>query len=111
MTTRVTKFFGDGEHEFQLTGPLIVELEAKAGAGIGTIFARLGASAFRHADILETIRLGLIGGGMAPAEAARLLATYGSNRPLAETLPVAVAVLEALFFGALSPAPGAPSNE
>lgn len=111
MTTRITRFFGDGEHTFQLTGKLIVEFETKAGAGIGAIFARLGARAFRHSDIIETIRLGLIGGGMAPLDAARLVTTYGADRPLAETLPVALAIMEAVFFGAPSPASGEPSDD
>jgi hypothetical protein len=93
-------FFGDGEREFRLTPELIVELERKSGSGIGGLCRRLFAGDFKHADLTETIRLALIGGGTAPKDADALVAAYAVNRPLSETYPLAVSILETLWFGA-----------
>jgi hypothetical protein len=92
-------FFGDAEREFRLTPELIIELERKTGAGIGGLCKRLFAGDFKHGEVLETIRLGLIGGGEKPQTAASLIAAYAANCPLIETFPLAVAVLEAAWFG------------
>jgi hypothetical protein len=92
-------FLGDGERDFHLTPALIVELELKVGTGIGALFNRMIARDFRFADIVETVRLGLIGGGASPAEAHQLVDTYVHGRPLAESLPIALSILEAVWFG------------
>ena len=93
------QFFGDAERSFALTPELIVDLERITGSGIGGLCQRLFRSDFRHADVTETIRLALIGGGEKPEDAAALVAAYATTRPLAETFPLAVAVLETLWFG------------
>ena len=59
-------FFGDAERDLSFSPELIVELERKTGAGIGGLCKRLFAGDFRHVEILEIIRLGLIGGGERP---------------------------------------------
>jgi hypothetical protein len=92
-------FFGDAERAFRLTPDGIVELERKTGAGIGALCRRLFAGDFHLADVSETIRLGLIGGGESPERAAQLIASYVTARPFGETYPLAVAVLEAAWFG------------
>lgn len=94
-----TAFFGDAEYSFRITRPLILELEAKCGAGIGSICHRVFHRQFAQADISETIRLGLIGGGTAPKRAADLIAAYVTDRPLSETYPLAAKILEKLWFG------------
>ena len=94
-----TAFFGDSERGFTLTPETIVELERITGAGIGSLCRRLFAGDFRQAEIIETIRLALIGAGTNPKEAAALVATYAAPRPLNETYPLAVAILERLWFG------------
>ncbi|SMG45159.1 gene transfer agent family protein [Paracoccus sp. J56] len=96
----VTAFFGDKERPFILTDDMVQELEAKTQTGIGVLFQRLTAHAFMLADISETIRLGLIGAGTHPEEAARLVHTYARNRPVAEILPIATAILAARWLGA-----------
>jgi len=95
-------FFGDAERDFALDALMIGELERVTGAGIGAIFKRLFANQFSHRDILETIRLGLIGGGEKPAIAASLVHVYAENQPINSTLPLALAILETLFFGKAS---------
>jgi hypothetical protein len=97
MTHRA--FFGDAERDFKLTPPLIVELERKTGAGIGGLCRRLFANDFSYGDIAEIIRLALIGGGTAPKEADALVKAYVAGRPLGETFPLAVSILETLWFG------------
>jgi hypothetical protein len=93
-------FFGDSERDFRITPELIVELERKTGAGIGGLCRRLFAGDFKHADVTETIRLALIGGGTSPKEADALTNAYAVNRPLSEIYPLAVSILETLWFGA-----------
>lgn len=92
-------FFGDAERTFALTPVLIEELERLTGAGIGAIAKRLFASQFKHGDMLQTIRLALIGGGETPQVAASLTEVYAATRPINEALPLAVAILETVFFG------------
>ncbi|MGB6119580.1 MAG: gene transfer agent family protein [Mesorhizobium sp.] len=95
----VTAFLGDGEHAFALPYPLIEELQRTTGASIGVLFTRVRTLAFAIGDIAETIRLGLIGGGLTPEAAFQLVETYVKPRPLAETLPVAMSILEVVWFG------------
>lgn len=99
------QFFGDGEHAFALTSELIIELERVTATGIGALCRRVFAGDFRHADLLSVIRLALIGGGVSPKDAAGLVAAYVEPRPLAETFPLAIAILETLWFGAAQTSP------
>jgi hypothetical protein len=94
-----TTFFGDGEYQFRLTPTVIKELETKCGVGIAMIGNRIFAKAFAHADIIETLRLALIGGGTAPKRAAELIAAYVADRPLAETYPLAAKIFEKFWCG------------
>ncbi|WP_407192532.1 gene transfer agent family protein [Bradyrhizobium sp. STM 3566] len=94
-----TAFFGDDEHTFKLTPALIRELEAKCGSGIGMIANRLFARNFAQADINETLRLALIGGGTTPKRAHELIAAYVDGRPLVETYELAAKILERTLFG------------
>ena len=94
-----TTFLGDRERAFALPPELIVELERITGAGIGGLCRRLFSGDFHHREIIETIRLGLIGGGENPEPAAALIAAYAVNRPLAEVYPLAIAILETAWFG------------
>jgi hypothetical protein len=101
MTAQLTHrtFFGDAQRDFRITPELIIELERKTGAGIGGLCRRLFAGEFKQADVTETIRLALIGGGASPKDADALVAAYALSRPFAEVYPLAVAILETLWFG------------
>lgn len=92
-------FFGDADYDFRITPNLVIELEHKTGAGIGNLCSRVFTKQFAQADIHETIRLSLIGGGAAPERAASLVASYVVDRPFSETYPLAVAILDDLWFG------------
>lgn len=99
MTTTYKAFFGDREREFRITPKLIPELERLTGAGVGALCKRLFAGDFSHTDMIETIRLGLIGAGAEPQEAANLVKIYAEGEPLNQVYPLAVDILTALWFG------------
>lgn len=96
--TAYTAFFGDQEYTFKLTPELIRELEAKCGP-IGAISNRVFSRNFAQADLTETIRLSLIGGGLAPKRAHELIVAYVDGRPLIETYELAAKILERNLFG------------
>ena len=93
------QFFGDAERDFRLTPEMIQELERITGRGIGGLCRSIFASDFRHVEVLQTIRLALIGGGTDPEEAASLIAAYATPRPVMEPYALAVAILEVTMFG------------
>jgi Protein of unknown function (DUF3356). len=93
----VVLFFGDQEYLFRLTVKQIIELEEKCQAAFGVIYHRLMNGIFTVNDVTETIRLGLIGGGLEPIKAAKLTERYGI--PLAESHQVARLVIGAVMFG------------
>jgi hypothetical protein len=92
-------FFGDAEHRFALTPWAQAELEKLTGVGMGALCLRLPHGDFRIVEIVETIRLALIGGGMPPQDAARLVDSYAKPRPLGETFPLAARILYRLWNG------------
>src|SRR4051794_5622383 len=96
--TSTTAFLGDRERTFALSAKLIVELERLTGTGVGSLAKNLFAGQFRHQDVIETIRLGLIGGGSSPEDAKALVDVYIIDRPLAEGFSLAVQILEAVWF-------------
>lgn len=97
-------FFGDRDREFSITPHLIPELQAKTGKGIVALIADFRRAGY--SDIVETIRLGLIGGGEAPAEALRLVSTYVPIRPLSEAHLLALDILTDLWIGPEKPIVG-----
>ena len=100
LHTKITMPFGDGEHTFDV-GPLGIrlELEEKCGnSGLLAIHRRLQTDC-RIMDYRETIRLGLIGGGMKPLEALKLVKRYVEDRPAQESVPIALMILMAGLVG------------
>ena len=100
MSLTHTAFFGDGEHSFALTDDMITELERLSDLGIGALFQRCVNMQFKLSDLVEIIRLGLIGGGVTPEQAAQLTDTYGRNRPIGELYPLAMDILDARWSAA-----------
>lgn len=94
-----TFFFGDGDHLFRLRLKQLAELEEKCGAGIGTIYRRLATGGWYIADCVETIRLGLVGGGMGAHEAYNLVQRYGEELPKEALWTTAFAVAGACMVG------------
>lgn len=95
----VSHFVGDAEYPLALPGVMIEELQRKTGSGIGALMSRFASQAFSFNDLRETVRCSLIGGGMKPATADQLAATYIDERPIDDAVQIAFAVLNARFFG------------
>jgi hypothetical protein len=97
---RIDLAWADGDHTFNIAKiGQILELEDKCGCGVIEVFNRLHENRWRFNDVRETIRLGLIGGGLTPAQALTLVKRYVDERPWAESVPVAVTVLMAAIVG------------
>lgn len=92
-------FFGDADRTFRLTPELVTELERKTGRGIGGMCRDLFAGDFHLLAITETIRLGLIGGGESPQNAASLIITYVTPQPVMTSYALAVSILETTMLG------------
>lgn len=98
----ITLVWGDGERRFRLRIGELRELQEKTGnSGPSEIALRLSNGRWRIDDIRETLRLGLIGGGTAPADAYMLISRYVDppERPWAENIPPAQAVILASIIG------------
>ncbi|MGE3643251.1 MAG: gene transfer agent family protein [Beijerinckiaceae bacterium] len=91
--------FGEKTRVLRIQPEHIFELEHVCGGGIGSLCKRIFASEFSLADIQHTVRLALIGGGESPARAQELVNAYVTARPLSESYPIAVTILERLWFG------------
>lgn len=103
-----TAFFGDGEKTFALPSEQIDELERKTGTGFGAIYTRVMTGQFQFGDIIEVIRLGLIGGGTSPKEAQALVDAYARPTPIIEAFQLAADILEARWSGKVeAPSPDA----
>lgn len=94
---QITESWGDGRYDFRLTVNGIIELEQKCDAPFAVIFGRLNGGTFKLNDIRETIRLGLVGGGVASSKALTLVENY--IMPLSESLPLARAIVGGVMFG------------
>jgi hypothetical protein len=91
--------WADGTYSFRLSLAGAIELEDKCDAPIAVIHARLIGGAYKVSDVRETIRIGLIGGGLDPAKALNLVRTYVDERPLSESWVIARLVMGGLLYG------------
>ncbi|KGM34994.1 gene transfer agent family protein [Inquilinus limosus] len=106
ISAEVELSWADGTYLFALKLKQIEELQRLCNAGLGEIAQRLLVERrWRVGDIVETIRLGLIGGGLPAVRARELVDTYLDGRPLADPrdpanpLTTAQAVIMAAYFG------------
>jgi len=94
--------WANGEDQFCLSKVgLIFDLESKCNAGIATILRRLAEKEFYLNDVRETIRLGLIGGGMASDKAMAAVKHHVdlNENGLAPSVLLAYAIIEAVLVG------------
>jgi hypothetical protein len=86
-----------GEHCFRLGLGEIEELEATVDMSVFLLYSAMSATIpfAKTKHYSETIRLGLMGGGMKPIEARSLVRRYVDERPLAESVALAEAILRA----------------
>ncbi|NTA79621.1 gene transfer agent family protein [Agrobacterium tumefaciens] len=96
----VTLPFGDGEYKFNLTWDLACSWERDNDRSLFATFSHMvQARAAMLTDIRSILHLGLVGGGMTPVEATNKVKTWVENRPIAESMPIVLTVVEALLFG------------
>jgi len=84
-----------GKHVFRLPIAQLEELQERCDAGPQQILRRLIDGSWRVKDVTETIRLALIGGGMPPVDAAKLVMHYVSDGALGDNVFVAQAAIMA----------------
>lgn len=96
----ITIAWADGDHTFRLGWDEIEMLQEACDAGPYVILQRLGDQTCRVGDISNTIRCGLIGGGMSVSDALKKVRTYVEARPPSENLIYARAILGAGCYGA-----------
>jgi hypothetical protein len=68
-------------------------------AGPNQVLNRLLAGTWRIQDLRETIRLGLVGGGMKANEALVLVRRHVDGKPWGETVPLARTIMMAAIVG------------
>jgi hypothetical protein len=97
--TPITRDFADGRYAFDINKiGLLKELQQKTGRGPMALFQRLASGQWEIEDLTEVIRLGLIGGGTKPADAAVLVERYVVGHPLLRSVRIAVDILEQLML-------------
>ncbi len=95
----ITLDWADGTYLFRLAIGQLRELQEKAKVGPLRLLKNLIADDWMVDDAPNIIRLGLIGGGMPPAEALKKVRVYVEDRPPAENTQVALAVLMCGIYG------------
>lgn len=96
---RVDLDWADGSYPFALPLAQLEELQTLCDAGPMVIAQRLEHGIWTSKEVYQTLRLGLIGGGMPPGEALAKTKLYVLERPWAENVPFAFAVIRAVLFG------------
>lgn len=99
LAAEVVLDWADGTYMFRLPVNQLIELEEKCSAPFTVVYSRLTEGRYSITDVRETIRLALIGGGLEPTEAVKLVRRYVDERPKASNLPFARAALAATLFG------------
>lgn len=92
--------WADGTFAFRLAWGELEKLQEACDAGPYVVYNRLVDGTWRVGDIVNVVRLGLIGGGMAPVDALKKVREYVEKRPPMENLVIAQAVLSAAIVGA-----------
>lgn len=112
LRPEVLLHFGDGEYLFRLNGKEIEELQKVCGVngqpiGFAAIYQRVALGVWFWGDLYQTVRLGLMGGGMGAKDAKDKADFYightKANYPLVagpdNPQSIALAVLGAAMHG------------
>lgn len=90
----------DGKYAFRLGIKELRTLQEKCDAGPLQILRRLQTERWMIDDVREPIRLGLVGAGMPPSDALKLVVEHVDKRPIAENVLIAHAVVMVALYGA-----------
>lgn len=92
-SARVSLAWADGTYEFRLAIGEWRLLQRVSDAGPQELYRRFRHGTWRVDDLRETIRVGLIGGGMKPVDALKLVEEYIDARPLMESVQHCIAII------------------
>jgi hypothetical protein len=95
----VTLSWGDGEYVFRLGIAELEKLQEQTDCGPAMLAKRLADGSWRVKDVRETIRFGLIGGGMAVNDAMRKVRLFVDDVPLLQNVIPAQAIVMAALVG------------
>lgn len=96
----ITEPFGDADYVFRLAWGELTSVQESCDAGPFVVLDRLMSGRWLLNDIREVIRFGLIGGGLEPTAALKLMRTYVEARPPHESLGLARKIMTAGVVGA-----------
>lgn len=103
------QFVGEGSYDLCLRIGELVILQEKTGVGPMVLATRIFSGEYFIHDIIETIRLGLIGGGMKHEEARKLVDNYVVPGYFGDYVGIAGNLLYAAISGVEDePLPGKP---
>lgn len=80
-SAKITTVWGDGPHDFRLAIGELEELDEKTQSGPLALLTRLNDGTWHICDVRETLRIGLIGGGLPAAKAHALVKRYVDDVP------------------------------
>lgn len=95
----ISNYWGDSEYVFRLPIGQMRELQEKCDAGPQFLLSRVSSGEWRVDDLRETLRLGLIGGGLKPDKALTLVRRYFDPFPYADHVLQVQMILGAAVFG------------
>lgn len=95
----ITSDFADDTYEFRLSWGELIKLQEARDTGPYLVLNRLLNGGWLVQDISDVIRLGLVGGGMEPVKALKLVRSYVEARVPLENLVLAQRVLGAALIG------------
>ncbi len=96
----LTHAWADGTYTFRLAWGQLIMLQEACDCGPFILLQRMAAGAWKVEEISHVIRLGLIGGGMEPVPALKLVETYVERRPPMESAEMAIRILSEGVVGA-----------
>lgn len=88
-----------GEHAFELRIDHLRAIQDKCDAGPAFVLQRLSSGQWYVDDVVQPIRLGLVGGGMAMEDARKLVRRHVEDRPLSQSVLTAQAILMLALYG------------
>lgn len=92
--------WADGDYDFRLRVKELEELQEITNCGPHFLFRRVSSGDWWVRDLRETIRLGLIGGGMEAVKAKTLVERYFDPGPYLQHVATVQAILGACIAGA-----------
>jgi hypothetical protein len=99
VSSEIRRAFAGQDRSFLLRWGEIKALERACGCGIYGILKRLAGHEAYAGDIRDTVRLGLIGGGLTDAEATTLVLETVDTAPLNQHFALAAEIIKATIDG------------